>query len=368
MTDDAENALRRLLHLLNKGREPKDAWEPEESLEPHYEALRDDIKEVQGHLRELSAGRITGDIRTTGYTAGLLKNLQANLLHVTWQAKRISEGDLSQRVDFLDEFSESFNSMAAALQANRKELEARQEQLIGLNERLSSEVEERRKAQESLALANHKLMILSSITRHDTLNQLTAARGYLELQSSLVTEDERASRYNDKAISSMDNIADLIEFGKEYEKVGLEGPRWAAVSSMLENLGSGLIDLEEDCDGLEVYADPMMDKVFYNLMDNAERHATGATLIRVSHRMDDGILEIIWEDDGPGIAESDKERVFERGVGRNTGFGLFLIREILQMTGLTVREDGKEGSGARFVITVPDGKHRLKPSPCSDMI
>jgi signal transduction histidine kinase len=55
-----------------------------------------------------------------------------------------------------------------------------------------------------------------------------------------------------------------------------------------------------------------------------------------------------------------KEKIFERGFGKNTGLGLFLAREILVITGITITENGTPGKGARFEITVPKGMWRRK--------
>mgnify|MGYP000927591961 FL=1 len=64
-------------------------------------------------------------------------------------------------------------------------------------------------------------------------------------------------------------------------------------------------------------------------------------------------------DDGVGIADEDKIRIFQKGFGKNTGLGLFLIQEILSFTNLTIRERGKMGKGARFEIHIPNQKWRI---------
>jgi len=69
-------------------------------------------------------------------------------------------------------------------------------------------------------------------------------------------------------------------------------------------------------------------------------------------------MVISCEDDGVGLPESDKERVFDRGFGKNGGCNLFLAREILAITGLAIRETGRPGAGARFEILVPHGLSR----------
>ena len=69
---------------------------------------------------------------------------------------------------------------------------------------------------------------------------------------------------------------------------------------------------------------------------------------------------IIIEDDGIGITRKDKSRIFDRGVGQNTGLGLFLVREILSITGITIVETGEPGKGARFEIRVPRGRYAFE--------
>jgi len=71
---------------------------------------------------------------------------------------------------------------------------------------------------------------------------------------------------------------------------------------------------------------------------------------------------VVWEDNGVGIMEEEKERIFERGYGKNTGLGLFLVREILSLTGIMISETGTPGTGARFEITVPKGSYRIAPA------
>jgi signal transduction histidine kinase len=107
-----------------------------------------------------------------------------------------------------------------------------------------------------------------------------------------------------------------------------------------------------------LFSDPMLEKVFFNLLDNSIRHGAHVTEIRVSSHTSDGNLVVVWEDNGTGVAADQKKRIFERGVGKNTGLGLFLVREILALTGITITETGEPGKGARFEMTVPHGQYR----------
>jgi signal transduction histidine kinase len=113
--------------------------------------------------------------------------------------------------------------------------------------------------------------------------------------------------------------------------------------------------------GTEVFADPLIAKVCYNLMDNAARYGGKITTLRFSENEHDGDHVVVCEDDGDGVIAEEKERIFERGFGKNTGLGLSLAREILDITGITIRETGEPGKGARFEITVPKDACRRSP-------
>jgi len=111
-----------------------------------------------------------------------------------------------------------------------------------------------------------------------------------------------------------------------------------------------------------VFADPLIAKVFYNLIDNAVRYGGKITTIRFSVKELDDRHVVICEDDGDGVVAEEKEKIFERGFGKNTGMGLFLSREILSITGIAIRETGEPGNGVQFEITVPEGAYRFTKS------
>ena len=103
----------------------------------------------------------------------------------------------------------------------------------------------------------------------------------------------------------------------------------------------------------------LVEKVFYNLVDNSIRYGGSVSAIRFFLLVSDEGLTLVCEDDGVGIPDDQKQAIFERGVGRNTGMGLFLSREILGITGITIVENGVYGSGARFEIFTPRGAYRF---------
>ena len=222
---------------------------------------------------------------------------------------------------------------------------------------------ERKRAEDALRQANKKLNLLSGITRHDINNQLTILMGYL----AMLEEQQPDPIFNQYFVTintAANRIAAMIQFTKEYESIGVVAPSWqdcrTLVNTAAKQAPLGKVMVKNDLpSGAEVFADPLVVKVFYNLMDNAVRYGGKITTIRFSVEERDEDHLIVCEDDGDGISAAEKEKIFERGFGKNTGLGLALSREILLITGITITETGGPGQGARFEITVPKGAWRM---------
>ncbi len=234
-----------------------------------------------------------------------------------------------------------------------------------LNLTHATDITGRKHAEEALLLANKKLNLLSSITRHDINNQMTALQGYLTLLKKKLPEPS-LSDYFQKAVTAAQRISSIIQFTREYEKIGINAPAWQDCRTLVETaakqvpLGNVMVKNELPA-GAEVFADPLVVRVFYNLMDNAARYGGKITTIRFSLEERDDIYIVVCEDNGVGIPAGEKEQIFEQGFGKNTGLGLFLSREILSITGITIIETGEPGKGARFEMTVPKGCYRFVP-------
>jgi len=259
------------------------------------------------------------------------------------------------------------------------DLHEAQERLLGMNEQLQQMVEElqvanedlqlenttRERVERDLAQANKKLQLMTSITRHDLINQLTVLQGFLELAGMLEkTDPEKAGEYVRKSIAVVQKTTGTIQFTSEYQKIGITSPVWHDVSACIETaqrystLGSIRL-VNEIPAGAEIYADPLIEKVIFNLIDNAIRYASTLSTIRFWFRMEESTPIIVCEDDGIGVPHENKERIFTYAYGTNTGMGLFLVREILAITDITISKTGIPGKGARFEIRLPPEGYRI---------
>ena len=230
-----------------------------------------------------------------------------------------------------------------------------------LEQEMASHNRELLSVNEALEQVNKKLNILSSVTRHDILNKITALLVYLELSQEL-TKDPSLLEYIHKEIDTIRSIERQIDFTRYYQDIGVRSPEWQDVSSIIRSVAAQLpleaVTLQVHLDGISVFSDPLIEKVFYNLMENSVRHGEHITAISVSIQKSADALTIVYEDNGIGIPPENKEKIFIRGFGKHTGLGLFLIREILSITGITIAETGEYGKGARFEINVPQDRIR----------
>ncbi len=223
---------------------------------------------------------------------------------------------------------------------------------------------ELRQATDALQVANKKLSLLSSITRHDIRNQLMALKTYIQLSEDTMDNPAQLGEYLKKQELIADTIEREINLTGDYEDMGIKSPVWQNVEEIVNKAVSGHslreIVVENTCHGLEIFADPLLEKVFNNLIDNSLKYGGDKmTVIRTTSQESEKGLVISVDDDGVGISAEDKKHLFERGFGHHTGLGLFLSREILSITGITITETGTPGKSARFEILVPKGGYRL---------
>jgi len=156
----------------------------------------------------------------------------------------------------------------------------------------------------------------------------------------------------------------IFEFARTYEMLGIEELAYSNVEKSFDEaavLFSGIQDIKftNECSGLTVLADSLLRQLFYNLIHNSLVHGKKVNQIRVHYENGKETLKLIYDDNGVGIPEDEKEKIFEV-YGKGTGYGLYLIRKICEAYGWAIQETGVPGNGARFVMTNPktskDGK------------
>lgn len=219
------------------------------------------------------------------------------------------------------------------------------------------DITSRKASERALRRANEKLSLLSQLTRHDISNLITALNGYLTLLREKET-DPICLPYVTSSMGIIEKITSHLQFSCQYEDIGMHQPVWQALDPMIIQAVSDLehegVKINSHLESIDIYADPLTVKVIYNLLENALRHGGSLTRVQISgHESKDGELVVIFEDNGVGIADEEKELIFNRGFGKNTGLGLTLSREILAVTGIRIIETGKAGKGARFEIHIP---------------
>jgi len=99
--------------------------------------------------------------------------------------------------------------------------------------------------------------------------------------------------------------------------------------------------------------------MFHNLIDNSLKYGQKLTNIKVCNCTYKGVNKIVYEDDGCRNDPETKKHLFDKGIGRGTGYGLYLIKRTCEIYGWKVHETGQAGRGTRFEFTT-SARQQLK--------
>ena len=227
------------------------------------------------------------------------------------------------------------------------------------------DVTERRQRKRKVERQNERLKEFASVVSHDLRNPLNVAQGHLELAHE--TGEDRHFEKTSSALGRMESlIEDLLKLARqgqdvsETEQVDLETVvrcAWSTVST-----GEATLDLTVDLGDVDA-DDGRLQELFENLFRNAVEHAGDSVTVRVgvlgdpdrdstpSHGGRDGFYV---EDDGPGIPEDERDKVFKHGhttAENGSGLGLSIISSIVDAHDWDVTATESDAGGARFEIS-----------------
>ncbi len=230
--------------------------------------------------------------------------------------------------------------------------------------RSGEDITQRKLTEDTLRRVNQKLNVLSQLTRKDLTSQIFILSGYLELAKNQLTGQDQILVTLEQCDEAARLINEVLEYSKDYQDMGVKPPKWQNLK-MAMLLGLSHISISEvqyhlEMENLEIFADPLLEKVCQRIFENSVKHGGHVTRIRVWHRITpDGVI-IVFEDNGIGIPCEKKEQIFVRGDfgARDSMRSLVFVREILDITGIAIHENGEPGKGARFEMNVPDGAYR----------
>ena len=316
-----------------------------------------------------------------------VKSLQASLRHLTWTTQQISRGDYEQRVSFMGDFAEAFNSMAAQLKSSFEERES-------ANTELQQQVEELGKARramlnimEDLELARNeandankaKSDFLARMS-HEIRTPMNAIIGmsHLALRTELTAKQhDYVSKIQAAAHNLLGLINDILDFSKiEAGKMEIESIPFS-LDEVLSNLAP-IVALKAEEKGLELFfnvapdvpvaliGDPLrLGQIFINLVNNAVKFtAKGEIVVSVELEGEEDktvVLRCTVKDTGIGLTEEQRGRLFQsftqadgshtRKYG-GTGLGLAICKRLVEMMQGDIRVESVPGEGSSFIFTV----------------
>jgi PAS domain S-box-containing protein len=224
------------------------------------------------------------------------------------------------------------------------------------------DVTERKKQELALQIANQKLNLMNIVAWHDIYNKITGLRGYVDLIREHIT-DHKAEEFLAREEEILSVIQQQISHTKEYQKMGQNPPCWQNLGNLLKNIRNtgvaGSVPVVNEAENLELFADPVIERVFWHLIDNSVKHGKHVTEIRITARESASGCMLVYEDNGIGITATRKKDLFTKSFGKVTGFNLFFVHDILDISGMKIEETGEPGKGVRFEISIPRGQYRF---------
>ncbi|NMB77532.1 MAG: PAS domain S-box protein [Methanomicrobiales archaeon] len=223
------------------------------------------------------------------------------------------------------------------------------------------DITDRVMTEKALEKTSNQLNTQAGILRHDMARQLSVLYGHLRL-GVMKFRDPEVISFISELKKAANGIMHQIEISRDYRDIGVTPPAWIPVQdaflSAANRIDLGNVSFHPWTGRLLVFCDPHLPTVFFHLLHNALKEEVGATKIIATYQVTDLGCVIIIEDNGTGVPDNQKARLFEKRED-SFGRGLFLSGEILSITGISMRETGVYGKGARFEILIPSEGYRI---------
>lgn len=380
---DRVDCITRAIHQLVNGLRyediPIEGQETDEirQLGEYVNRLAAELKSASGFAHDLSRGLLSTEFRSKLEIYGHLKQLQAGLRHLTWQTGQVAKGDFSQQVNFMGEFSTSFNWMVHQLAANQAELE--------------KEISERKEAQRVAEESSRAKSTFLANMSHEIRTPMNGVLGMAELLlHSGLNENQRDMvktllQSGNTLLALLSDILDLsrIEAGKlEFQDLDF---------SLHDNIEEAveLFALQAHRKGLELICridgdvpdqvtgdSSRLRQILNNLISNAIKFTetgeirVGVSLLKQSE--DHALVCIEVQDTGVGIPPGGLAKIFDvfyqldgsaSRKYQGTGLGLSICRQLCIMMGGDIDVDSEPGAGSVFRCTL---RFRRKPALRAD--
>jgi PAS domain S-box-containing protein len=223
------------------------------------------------------------------------------------------------------------------------------------------DVSERTRMEQTLHLANKKLNVLTSITRHDIQNKVTILLGYLTRAKKRET-DPVVREYLERQEHAAKAIRDEITITRDFKDMGTDPPEWLDAGKMITaaitRLGDSPVRFSVDLPHILVYADRQMERVFFRLFENAINSPDQPRSIHVFLREEQDRRVICVEFEHPGVTTVGEERIPDTGGSANGQRGFVILQEILSLTDITLEATGEPGKKECFEIGIPPASFR----------